>query len=350
MNDHALMPALARALLLFAATAAFAGCGGSDGEDGPPARVARHVAADRWDTVFVVGSTAEDSTLLLPFRPAAGGAGVFLPDFYGNRVLRYDSLGHLAWSFGKKGSGPGEFRRIRDVKVDAAGRAWILDQRNLRLTVVDASGHAGLMIPLAELPANPQGVVPLGEDGAIMVLNDTGSLLVRITPEGHVATTLRFPWAGIRALHPMAAQLATATEPGTGRWVAAFQNGNGFFRFRDSAALGGRDLFVEDVPFPEIEEKRTGNSVESGFKAPPVTSAKSVTLSPTRLYVLFGGRTGLARRIVDSYSLDDGHYTGSLRLPRAVDDVAWGNGGLYVTYSDPYPHLALWRPHGERLP
>jgi hypothetical protein len=338
----------ARTLLLLAASATIASCGTSEGNDAPAAPGPRRIATTLWDTVFVVGSSARDSSLLLPFRPVAGGAGVYLPDFYGNRVLSYDSLGHLAWSYGRKGAGPGEFRRIRDVKVDAAGQAWVLDQRNLRLTVITASGQATRMIPLAELPANPEGVVPLRGGDAIVVLNDTLPL-VRITPDGHVAADLPFPWAQFRTLHPLATQLATAAEPRTGRWVAAFQNGNGFFRFRDSAPAGRRNLYVENVPFPEIQVTRTGNSVESGFRNPPVSAAESISLSPTRVYVLFGGRTGLARRIVDVYSLDDGRYIESVRLPRAVDHLAWGNGGFYVTYSDPYPHLALWRPHGERL-
>jgi len=318
--------------------------------DQRPAMRERHVVHTQWDTSFVVGSSAADSSLLMPIRPTAGRDGVFLADFYGNRIVHYDQHGKRLWTFGKKGAGPDEFQRIRDVKVDNAGRVWVLDQGNLRLTIVSASGQPEKRISLAQLGQMPQGVIPLASGNAVVLTYDANTPLAQVDREGRLVGRTAFPWAGFRTLNPMVTQFATAFEPATGRWIAAFQMGNGFYTFHDTASLGYAGRYIESVPFPEVEEIRSGNSVDTRLKGRPILAAKSVSLSPTTVYVLFQGTGPYARRIVDTYSVEDGRYVSSILLPRLVDEIAWSDKGLYVTYSDPYPHLALWRTRSAQLP
>lgn len=336
---------------VFAAAALMVGCrNGDQPEDRAPERASRRIVRVAWDTAFVVASSAHDSMLLMPIRPRAGGEGVYLADFYGNRVVHFGRDGGLRWSFGRKGAGPDEFQRIRDLKVDSNGHVWVLDQTNQRLTVLDPAGGVVRRVSLAAVGRMPDAVVPLEKGGALVLAFDPETPLVRIQDDGRVVDRGIFPWPRYRTLNPMAAQLTTASDPATGKWIAAFQTGNGFFPFRDTAVGGYQGQYVEAVEFPEVEEIRNGSSVETRMKTRPVFAARSISLSPTRLYVLFAGTGPYARRIVDSYALEDGHYVESLLMPRLVDEIAWGDGGLYVTYSNPYPAVALWRPRNRRLP
>jgi hypothetical protein len=337
--------------LICAGIAVTAGCGGGGaGDQHPPDRVERRIVPTGWDTVFQVASSAEDSTLLMPVRPAAGDDGVYLADFHANRILHFDRRGALRWTFGRTGSGPDEFRRIRDLKVDSAGRVWVLDQGNRRLTVLSSTGTVERRIPLTAVSRMPQALVPLPSGEALVVVDDTEAPFVRVAPDGGVAPGPPFPWEDYRRLHYMAGQLTAAVQPKSGVWVVAFQTGDGFFPFRGTDWLGYRGWYAEHIDFPEIEQQRRGRSIETRLKNPPVATGESVSLSPSRLYVLFGGSSGYGRRIVDSYALTDGRYTGSVLLPNKVDDIAWSDGGFYVVYSDPYPHLAFWRPHRAELP
>jgi hypothetical protein len=319
-------------------------------DDAPLDRGNRRIVVSEWDTAFVAGRGAEDTSLLMPFRPVAGHNGVYLADFYGDRVLRYDGTGRLLWAFGRKGAGPGEFLRIRDLKVDSAGRAWVFDAANQRITILTLQGKADRLIPLGPVGRATQGIVPLRDGGAVLITYDSRNPLVHIAPDGSVAEREPFPWPRFRELSFMASQLTSAADGATGHWVAAFQMGNGFFPFDGLTSLGPRRDFVENVEFPEIEQVRNGNGMETRMKSRPVTAAKAVSLSPTRIYVLFGGTGPYARRVVDTYTLENGSYVGSLLLPQVVDDVAWGDGSLYAVYTDPYPHLARWKPRGSNLP
>lgn len=335
--------------LLFAVSALLTGalaCRGGDGQ-APRERV---VVSPAWDTVFRVASSADDSTLLMPFRPVAGPGGVYVADYYADRILHFDGHGTLLWQFGRKGSGPDEFRRIRDVKVDSAGHIWILDQGNLRATVLDSSGAVLQRVPLDRVGRMPQLLIPLGGGDALLAVDRTDTPFVRIRQDGSVVGTRTFPWRGYRDLNFLAAQFTSATLPGTGSWVAAMQMGDGFFAFRSTGWSGYHGSYVERVTFPEVQEDRTGNGVATHFKVPPTRAGESVTMSPDRLYVLFGGTGPYARRIVDTYSLADGRYLLSIVLPHRVDAIGWGDGGLYVVYNTPYPTLAYWRPRQTHLP
>jgi DNA-binding beta-propeller fold protein YncE len=62
-------------------------------------------------------------------------------DGYGNaRVLRYDRDGKLLTQWGKKGTGPGEFRLPHAVCLDPQGRVYVGDRENNRVQVFDRDG------------------------------------------------------------------------------------------------------------------------------------------------------------------------------------------------------------------
>lgn len=311
-------------------------------------RERRFIAAE-WRQTLRIGGAQDDSALVSPFRLAASPAGVHLLDYYPKRVLHYGHDGRRMWSFGREGAGPDEFRDPRDLKVDTAGRTWVLDPANARVVVLQHDGSVLRRLPLGSLQNAPREMVPGTDAGALLMADVRGeNPLVRVDSAGRVLGRDPFPWKGFSRMEYLATQVISASSPWTGDWVMAFRMGDGFFTYTREAQ-GRRGWFVEHVPFPEVEVTRNGGTTTWRHREPPVVAAVSVTLSPERVYVLFGGTTRDRGKLVDSYSLRDGSYTGTYRLPRGVSEIAWYDGGLYTLADRPYPELAYWKPAGAGL-
>lgn len=319
--------------------------------DDPPPRRFADVA---WREIFRIGGSLDDTLLLQPGRLAADRHGVVVADLHGGRAMRFDPEGRLMWSYGRKGRGPDELAHPRDLKLDALGRTWILDAENGRVVVLSPDGRPARRIRLDGVGLRPDDLVPLDDGGALLLVADAERPLVRVDGSGAVLGRAPFPWPGFAGLHPMASQLVVGTDPGSGRWAAAFQLGDGFFIFRRERGLGARGRFVEPVPFARPVRHRSGDrfgrSETVTTLASPTFAAWSATLSGDHLYVLFIGRTDRGGRLLDVYGLADGTYRETLLLPRRVDQVAYGDGTFYATYGDPYPTLLAWRPRREAAP
>ena len=57
-----------------------------------------------------------------------------------SRISRFTSDGRFIKSFGKLGSGPGEFRLPHDLLIDSQGRLIVADRGNMRIQILDADG------------------------------------------------------------------------------------------------------------------------------------------------------------------------------------------------------------------
>jgi 6-bladed beta-propeller protein len=57
------------------------------------------------------------------------------------QIRVFDTTGAHVRTIGRKGSGPGEFRQAIGFAWDPHGRLWIVDQENVRYTVIDTAGH-----------------------------------------------------------------------------------------------------------------------------------------------------------------------------------------------------------------
>ncbi|MFQ5680231.1 MAG: hypothetical protein ACE5HP_12340 [Gemmatimonadota bacterium] len=307
----------------------------------------RRLVEPEWQLLWQVGGTLQDTLLANAARIAADGTGVTLVDFRAGRVLRFTAAGDLLWSYGRRGRGPDELARPRDLKLDPHGRAWILDVENARLVVLSPEGRRVARISLEEVGYPPDDFVPLEDGGAVLLVLEPEHPIIRVDAAGRIVERRAFPWSGYSALHPLASQLITGNDPTSHRWVAAFQVGDGFFAFDGPRWLGTHAHFVEPIPFPAVEVHRSGSRFGRSERvttlAEPEFSASSVALSPDRLYVLFTGRTAHKDRLIDTYDPSTGEYVESLLLPRPVAHIAYGAGTLYATYSDPYPTLVAWR-------
>lgn len=326
----------------------------SCGDDGPvdtgrPDDVpGRRLLSARWDTVFRAGGAADDTVFAQATRIGADAAGVSVVDAYSGRVVRFDRDGNLEWTYGGRGGGPDEFETPRDLAVDAQGRTWVLDVANARITVLEAEGRPAFRIPLDALERRVDALAPLPGDRAALFAFDPDAPFVTVGRDGAPEARRPFPWPGVERLSILATQMTLASGGPDGTWAAAFSFGDGFQLFDDDGEPRARGWFPEAVPFPGVDVRSTSSGVGRKQRVTrmerPRYAAIAVTMSDTRLYVVFGGTGPGANRWLEVYSAEDGSYAGSYVLPRSVGSIAYGDGVFYVTYDDPYPTLAAWRP------
>jgi len=83
----------------------------------------------------------------LPFNMPSGLAiapdgSMFVSDGYGaHRVHKFSPEGELLLSWGKEGTGPGEFALLHNVWVDSRSRVIICDRENDRIQIFDDQGN-----------------------------------------------------------------------------------------------------------------------------------------------------------------------------------------------------------------
>ncbi len=123
-------------------------------------------------------------------RPAgvavAQDHSLYVVDSYGNRLLKLNPDGSLAWSVGEAGV-PGNdathFNRPVDIALDAAGWAYVVDRNNHRVQIFDNGGihqatlGAGLGSAAGQFQF-PRGIA-VGSNGKIYVA-DTGNHRVQV--------------------------------------------------------------------------------------------------------------------------------------------------------------------------
>lgn len=302
-----------------------------------------------WTIGVRIGGSPEDSVLLMPTRPTVGDAGIFLADFATKRVIHFNHQGEVVWTFGQDGAGPDEFREPRDVRLDAHGNVWVLDTGNARVTVLRPDGTVKRRIPV-DIGDAPIAIIPLEDGTAILTGRRPDRTFVRIDHEGRAVDEAAFPWDGFNRMSGLSTQYRAVHDPERSVWGTTFNVGDGFFLFDQLEWTGVRGWFVEEVRFPIPEVTQSGNETITRFAQRPISSAVSATLSPQRLYVLFGGRSEDRFRIVDGYDLATGRYVHTYRLPERVIHLAWHDGGFYALFNNPYPELIYWKPADTTLP
>jgi 6-bladed beta-propeller protein len=90
----------------------------------------------------------------------------FVTDGYGNcRVHHFDSSGKLVASWGRSGTGPGEFHLPHCIAIDRADRIFVADRDNDRIQVFDLDGSHLSSWADVNRPAS----VAVGSDGLVYV-------------------------------------------------------------------------------------------------------------------------------------------------------------------------------------
>lgn len=259
------------------------------------------------------------------------------------RLLAVSAVdGSVAWTAGRKGSGPGEFKRVRDLELDEEGRPILLDVGNGRMTTLDRGGAVHRETRLRNVGYADQ-FAPLSGGRAVLLTEHPDSALAVVDGTGAIVQRMVLPWAEFAQLHPLVRQ-GTLASGGDDRWAFGFGLGDGWFGFAGTTPEGGRRAYVERAEFPRVVEKREGNSVAAELASYTPCSACGMAMNGTELYVLFGGRTDQRGAVLDRYDLVSGGYRESLVLPAKAKEAAVANGIVFILVDDPFAALLALRP------
>ncbi|HYW08725.1 MAG TPA: hypothetical protein VE913_17315 [Longimicrobium sp.] len=326
-------------LLTLAGVGCDAGQGGSDAAVAAKSEArSREVLAEAWDTLWTVGASANDTVLLNPYLVAASDSGVYLFDGGNHSVLALGPEGGVRWRFGRQGSGPDEFRGVRDLKTGSDGSVLVLDPRNGRIIRLNAAGGVRSRIPLGAT-GHAEQLASLDSGRIVLLTMDPARAFAIMDSVGNVRERFSLPWAGFAALDQIARQGLIAPSGGGG-WIFGFSMGDGWFTFNGSASVGSAS-YVEHTDFPAVKTTSAGATQMAEYNA---CSACSASVSDSTLYVHFGGYGPHPESVIDLYHVNARRYLGSFILPMKATAIAAAGDRIYALRDDPYPMLLALRP------
>ncbi len=154
----------------------------------------------------------------------ADNGDIFVADGHGidgnNRVIKYNSRGEYLMEWGGTGYGPGEFRTLHAIDIDADGRVYVGDRSNSRIQIFDQQGNH---ITTWTQFGRPSGIA-FDDNGLIYVADSESDDLqnpgyeigIRIgeIETGWVTEFIRFPWADPRDTAGNGAEFVTVDAQG----------------------------------------------------------------------------------------------------------------------------------------
>jgi len=133
---------------------------------------AREAAVARWKAIEIAGpaNEAEEAVLGRGISLAFDGTALFVADAQDCAVKVFARDGRFLRSFGRKGSGPGEFSFPSGVAA-AGGKVLVADKLNSRILFFDPEGRPAGGFPVKFLPDR---VYALAADAVLVTGNATG--------------------------------------------------------------------------------------------------------------------------------------------------------------------------------
>ena len=133
----------------------------------------------------------EDWAFNRPTDVAVGPSGdVFVTDGYGNsRVVKFDKNGRFIKTWGKKGSGPGEFNLPHAIVIDSKGLVYVADRENKRIQVFNANGE---FIKEWTNVGSPWGLY-ITPDPAIYIADGDNNRVLKLDLNGNILDILGEP-------------------------------------------------------------------------------------------------------------------------------------------------------------
>ena len=266
-----------------------------------------------------------------------------------NSIRAFLADGSPGWTFGRAGSGPGEFRFLQDLDVSAQGEVLVLDRGLGRATIIDAR-TGRLVTSFRILTAGQYGILPSSGAGRVLVIPESEkekTLWVAVTEDGAAVESAPMPLA---CAHSLACEAYTAATGSVGAAVALRWSSKVILLDPDGAVRSIVDG-IEALPIPQVTTESVTPPSGLGFTAMRVTrvdrsagqATAGLTGDESNLYLLSAGSDEEHRRIVDVYSVATGDYRGSLRFPAAVADLAILSDGRLATLELEYfPTVHVW--------
>ena len=137
-----------------------------------------------------------------------------------NRVVKFSSDGTYLMSWGKTGYGPGEFRTLHAIAIDARGRVFVADRSNNRIQIFDQQGkHLATWTQFGR----PSGIffddndkIYVSDSESDNVQNPGWEMGIRIgdAQTGWVEAFVLYPWGDPRMTRGSGAEFVTADRDG----------------------------------------------------------------------------------------------------------------------------------------
>lgn len=297
------------------------------------------------DSLILVRSvtTTERGTLVNPLLLAATATRLYVLDF-GDRTLKaFTPEGSLLWTYGQASHHDLTFSSPQQISTDAAGDAVIFDAPTGLLSVVNADGR---LRDTVRVRASVQRVVVDRQGDWGFDAMGGGIAGYRLDATGRVQGTLLLN-EQFRKIPPIARATIALALPASDTVVTAFQNSD-YLAFWSPGVDAPRLVHgVEPTPFPTVLSWRAPDGYTHERLSPSAADgAMALTANAHDVFVLYGGRSAYQYRVIDEYARADGHYVGSLVLPRRTAALAWVAHGFVTVSGKPHPALDIWR----RLP
>ena len=120
----------------------------------------------------------------------AANGDFYVTDGYGNsRVVKFSKDYRFVKTWGKKGTGEGEFNTPHSVAIDKRGRVYIADRENHRMQIFDADGK---FITQWKHVGSPWGVV-ITDDESMYMCDGYANRVLKLNLSGEVLGTLAGP-------------------------------------------------------------------------------------------------------------------------------------------------------------
>jgi len=142
---------------------------------------------------------------------------IYVVDGVNNRVVVFDGSGKMSFSFGNKGSAPGQFNAPLGITTDRSGNVYVADTGNRRVQILTSRGSCTSIIPITaaagEKPADPVDcAVDDSRRRLYVVDNDNHHLLVYSLAEARLLERWGSEGDGLRAFrYPFFTAVGTDT-------------------------------------------------------------------------------------------------------------------------------------------
>lgn len=285
----------------------------------------RVVVSSAWDTLFVIGGSAEDTLLLMPRTLAASRGLIVAYDYGDDRIKAFDDNGRLIWVSGGTGSGPGEFRGNFGLQIDTRGTVWAADPELARLTALDDTGGVAELVPLT---VQRLAGLALVEDRPFAVLSGPDVTLLGLGSDG--APSIQVPPLPVLRELPDFARSVVVASNGGGVWAMAYPYGNLLVVYDGmDVRCTGKLISGQSFPLQPIRE--------------PVFSVSAIALQDSLVVVLANGGGDDRNRHIDRYALEDCRYRDSFELPSRFAALAYDGTAFVLEQHDPAPAILRLR-------